>query len=217
MTQGNPATERVALADDKGLQDILTAEFNYIAQATIQNNEDRVSGFFWVSAATIVGVAVGLRVDGATPPWVFQGVAVVFGLFIILGWLAILQLAQLRASWFSAIRAMNRIKRYYYTRVPDARTFHLEGDPPGTAGVFLWMTEPPPLKFWSIGLLRCLSIALIDAAFAVAATVFLYLSQDPTLLRAGGDMGATLWRGALSGLVIAALQVWSYSFAIKRD
>ena len=217
MTQVKPPTAAIALADDRGLQDILAAEFNYIAQATVQNNEDRVSGFFWVSAAAIVGVAVGLRFEATTPSWIFQVFAVAFGLFIALGWLAILQLAQLRANWFSAIRAMNRIKHYYYTRAPEAQAFRLAGDPPQAVGVFLWLKEPQPFKFWSIGLLRCLSIALIDAAFAVAATMFFYLSQDPTLLRAGGDMGAALWRGALSGLVIAALQVWSYAYAVQRD
>ncbi|MCW5882719.1 MAG: hypothetical protein KIS91_17440 [Anaerolineae bacterium] len=217
MTQVKPPTAAIALADDKGLQDILAAEFNYIAQATVQNNEDRVSSFFWVSAAAIVGVVVGLRLDSATPPWVFQAFAGACSLFILLGWLAILQLAQLRASWFSAIRAMNRIKLYYYSRVPEAQAFQLTGDPPGTVGVFQWMTEPQPFKFWSIGLLRCLSIALIDAAFAVAATVFFYLGQKPTLLESGGDLGAALWRGALSGLVIAALQLWSYAFAVKHD
>ena len=121
MTQVKPPTAAIALADDKGLQDILAAEFNYIAQATVQNNEDRVSSFFWVSAAAIVGVVVGLRLDSATPPWVFQAFAGACSLFILLGWLAILQLAQLRASWFSAIRAMNRIKLYYYSRVPKRR------------------------------------------------------------------------------------------------
>lgn len=217
MSTPAPPAERITLAEDKGLQDILTAEFNYIAQATVQNNEDRVSGFFWISAAAVVGAAVGLRLDATTPAWVFEVFAVAFGLFVLLGWLAILQLAQLRASWFSCIRAMNRIKAYYYEQNPTARDFRrpdLKDDEPG---VFLWMQEPKRVKFWSIGLLRCLSIALIDAAFAVASTLFFYLGADPALLRPGGDLGAALWRGGLAGLVIAAVQVWTYAIAVRRD
>lgn len=218
MSQGyapTPAAEGAALADNMGLPDILAAEYEYIAQATIQNNEDRVSGFFWLSAAAIVGAAVGLDIGAQTPPWVFLAFAIAFGLFVLLGWLAILQLAQLRAAWFSSIHAMNRIKAYYYQHYPQAARF--QPDKRGDAGVFLWMKEPQRFKWRSIGLLRCLSIALIDAAFAAVGTLFAYLSREPKLWQAGDELNAVVWRGVLAGLIIASLQVWSYYLFVQRD
>ncbi len=221
--------------DPTGAKGILAAEFAYIAQTTVQNSEDRVSSFFFTSAGAVIAAVITLKIEANTPPWAFYAFGVVFFILAWLGLLAVLQLAELRSSWFDSIRAMNRIKQYYYARYPDAATFVPPPLPATTLpaetlaspdapakqpdpGVFLWMKEPHRFKTRSVAFLRCLSIATISGAFVVAGTVLFALGLNPGALQSGGTLGvAPLGWGIVLGLAVALVQVVWFRRRVSRD
>jgi hypothetical protein len=100
--------------------EILVAEFEYIAASAFQANEDRarVASFYFVSVGSLVAAILGTNfVEGR---FNMDVVRLAFGgLFLLLtalGFLTILQLARLRAAWYECALAMNKIKEYYFTR-----------------------------------------------------------------------------------------------------
>lgn len=177
--------------------DILVAEFNYIAQTAFQSNEDRarVSNYYLVSAATAIAAILSVRLESATR-WVYLGFALVFAALSVIGLVTVLQLARLRVAWFSAARAMNRIKSYYQTRLPDA---HLEE-------AFAWVDKelPEPDAPRSVASLLALSVILVDGATAATCVAFLGMSWSVELL--------WLWvlLGAAIGVVFAVFQLRLY-------
>lgn len=165
---------------------ILTAEFNYIAQTAFQSHEDRarVPNYYLLTAATAIAAILTVRVESATP-WVYLGFALVFAALSIIGLLTVLQLARLRVAWFSAARAMNRIKSYYQTRCPDV---HLEE-------AFAWTDEtlPRPQALRSMAFLLALSVILVDGAMVAACAAFLGVACSVELL----------WLWVILGVAIA--------------
>lgn len=224
--------------DTPDVKGILTAEFAYIAQTTVHNSEDRVSSFFFVSAAAVISAAVGLKFDSTTPSWLYSVFGMIFVVLVILGWLAILQLALLRRGWFDSIRAMNRIKSYYYSKYSDAKDFIPSlpdsGEPhPGVlpqattagasqsnnknTGVFHWMREPARFKLESVAFMRTVTIALIDWLFAASAVVLFAVGQNPAIAQQAGAMTGPLVTGALLGLAVCLVQLYSYAMLVQRD
>jgi hypothetical protein len=184
-----------------GAQGILAAEFAYIAQTTVQNSEDRVSGFFFVSAAAVLGAAIGLKSDPAAPPWLYLGFALIFGVLVALGWLAVRQLAELRKAWLESIDAMNRLKEYYYTVYPEAERLQ----------IFKWTNahRPQPFKADSLAYQRSQAIAVICWAFTVAGIVCVGLALDPTAIQSPLAPGSWLtWVGAVG--IVAGILVYRW-------
>jgi len=103
------------------LSDIITAEFNYIAQTAFQSNEDRarVSTFYLSSAASLIAaIATSQLLGDSSQPssanqqavaWAF---AFLFGTLSFSGLLTILKLARLRLAWLKSARAMNHLKQF---------------------------------------------------------------------------------------------------------
>ncbi|RPH57340.1 MAG: hypothetical protein EHM81_11730, partial [Chloroflexi bacterium] len=95
---------------------ILIAEYNYIAQTAFQSNEDRarVASFYLVSFSSFIAAILTYQFNIAPGQqgWVRWGFAGLFSALTLLGLLTLLQLARLRSAWFDSIQAMNRIKDY---------------------------------------------------------------------------------------------------------
>ncbi len=165
------------LLDQKPLDpnEILVAEFEYIAATAFQANEDRarVSSYYLMTAGAAVAAILGAKIEGEMPPVGYWGFAVVFGALAFIGLLTVLQLARLRSAWRSSAQAMNRIKDYYREHCPDA---HLEE-------AFAWTTEtlPEPTKRGSVAFLLALSVILVDAGAAVAGAAFMGIAMNWTL------------------------------------
>lgn len=97
--------------------DILIAEFNYITQTAFQANEDRarVSSYYLVSVAAVIGAVFGAKIDGTSVLLVNLAFGVLFAILSFVGVTTLLQLARLRAAWDEAAVAMNIIKCYFAT------------------------------------------------------------------------------------------------------
>lgn len=165
------------LLDQKPLDpnEILVAEFEYIATTAFQANEDRarVSNYYLMTAGAAVAAILGAKIEGEMQPVGYWGFAAVFGGLAIIGLLTVLQLARLRSAWRSSAQAMNQIKDYYRERCPDAQ---LE-----KALAWTSATLPPGKKPSSVAFLLALSVILVDAGAAVASAAFMGVAMNWTL------------------------------------
>ena len=178
--------------------EILVAEFNYIASTAFQANEDRarVSNYYLMTAGAAVAAILGIKLEGAMPTVVYWGFAAVFGALAIIGLLTMLQLARLRSAWMASAKAMNEIKDYYMERCPHAQ---LEE-------AFTWTNKslPSPSKRGSVAFLLALSVVLVDAGAAMASVAFLGAGVNQARL--------VLWLllGLFVGLVFIGIQFKLY-------
>ena len=187
------------LLDQQSLDpnEILVAEFEYIATTAFQANEDRarVSNYYLMTAGAAVAAILGAKIEGGMHPVGYWGFAAVFGALAIIGLLTVLQLARLRSAWRSSAQAMNQIKDYYRERCSDAQ---LEK-------AFAWTTETLPLgeKRNSVAFMLALSVVLVDTGAAVAGAAFMGVAMNWTL--------SQLWPLlVLVGLVFIGIQFKLY-------
>jgi hypothetical protein len=155
--------------------DILIAEYDYIAGTAHDANEDRsrVASFYFVSVGSIVAAILGTQFARDSLKSVSVAFSILFFVLTLLGALTIAQLARLRAAWHESIEAMNQIKDFYIKKFPD------------TAPAFKWRvgTIPPTDKRFSIANLIALEVALLGALTTAAAFYFiLFALGEVTLL-----------------------------------
>ena len=155
--------------------DILIAEYEYIADTAQQANEDRsrVASFYLVSVGSIVAAILGTQFAKDNLKSVSVAFSILFFVLTLLGALTIAQLARLRAAWHESIQAMNQIKDFYIKKFPE------------TEPAFKWRirTIPPTDKPYSIANLIALEVALLGALTTAAAFYFiLFALGEVTLL-----------------------------------
>jgi hypothetical protein len=146
--------------------ELLAAEFNYIAQTAIQANEDRarVSSFYLIAVGSLVATMFGTQFFD--PNFFSQTVDLMFsGLFILLtllGTSTIMQLARLRMAWYESMLAMNQLKDY----MMDENKM--------LAKAFRWKTSTLPLKYKrdSVSYYQAIEVALISGLTFGAAALF---------------------------------------------
>jgi hypothetical protein len=155
--------------------DILIAEYEYIADTAQQANEDRsrVASFYFVSVGSIVAAILGTQFAKDNLKSVSVAFSILFFVLTLLGTLTIAQLARLRAAWHESIEAMNQIKNFYIKKFPE------------TESAFKWRIRsiPPTDKPYSIANLIALEVALLGALTTAAAFYFLLFAlEEVTLL-----------------------------------
>jgi MFS family permease len=166
--------------------EILKAEYNYIANTVFQANEDRsrVTSFYLVTVGSLVAAILGTLFSEDN----LQGASLAFaGLFLILtllGALTLAQLARLRAAWHESAQAMNVIKDFYIKH-------NREIEP-----AFKWRlkTLPPTDKRFSIANLMAVEVTLLSAVTSAAMVYF-------TLLHFGNIEG---WSWAIPTVALLA-------------
>jgi len=166
--------------------DILKAEYDYIANTVFQANEDRsrVASFYFVTVGSLVAAILG-SIFSAND---LKGAALAFsGLFFVLtvlGALTLAQLARLRAAWHESAQAMNQIKDYYISHDTEIEP------------AFKWRTRtlPPTDKPYSIANLMALEVAFLSSITCAGVMYF--------LLMALGDV--TWWGWLLVAVTFAA-------------
>lgn len=149
------------------LDELLAAEFNYIAQTANQANEDRarVSSFYLVAVGSLVAALFGTQLFDAQT--FTQAVKLMFsGLFVLLtllGTSTVMQLARLRSAWHESMLAMNQIKDFAIRQNPEL------------AKAFRWKTStlPPKYKISSVSYYQAAEVALIGGLMFGAAMFFL--------------------------------------------
>ncbi len=147
--------------------EILKAEYNYIANTVFQANEDRsrVASFYFVTVGSLVAAILGTIFSTEN----IKNFALAFsGLFVtltILGALTLAQLARLRAAWHESVQAMNQIKDYYIKN-------NKEIEP-----AFKWREHsiPPTDKPLSIANLLAVEVSTLSAITSASALYFLFL------------------------------------------
>lgn len=145
--------------------EILKAEYNYIANTVFQANEDRsrVASFYFVTVGSLVAAILSALFSAGH----LKSIALAFsGLFLvltILGTLTLAQLARLRAAWHESAQAMNKIKDLYIENNKEIES------------AFKWRTStlPETDKPYSIANLMAIEVALLSAITSTASLYFL--------------------------------------------
>jgi hypothetical protein len=176
------------------LNDILIAEYQYIAQSAFQANEDRarVSNYYFVTAAAAVAAIIGAKFEGYSTTGVYLGFGAMFLVLSLIGLLTLLQLARLRAAWAESARAMNRIKQFYFD--------HFQGMQIETA--FAWTSNslPSASKKRSLAFLLALSVIVVDCTTLITAVIYLIAATGAAPMQAVW-LAAGLAIGSLSGVI----------------
>ena len=190
-----PKSEPIPVEFDE----LLAAEFNYIAQTAIQVNEDRarVSSFYLIAVGSLVAAMFGAQYIDTTflsidPNILFGGL---FLLLTLMGTSTIMQLARLRSAWFESALAMNQLKEYMMSQNNTLDQ------------AFRWKTStlPPKYKIGSISHYQAIEVALISGLMLGAGVFFLQRAILPP--------GSFPW---LSAAVIGIASVFVQLFIYRR-
>ena len=182
-------------------EDILKAEYEYIAHTAFQANEDRarVSSFYFVSVGSVVAAILGTQFAADS----LKSVAIPFGfLFLImtgLGALTMAQLARLRAAWHESTEAMNQMKDFYLKHNPEI------------VPAFKWRgsTIPPTDKPHSIANLIAVEVDLLSSLTSAAAIYFVLL--------AFGEMLWWSWGMVAAAFLIGYILLWRFYKSLLVD
>lgn len=169
--------------------DMLSAEFEYIAQTAFQAHEDRarVTTFYLVAVGSFVAAILGAQFEAVDSTFVNSAFVVLFGVLSVMSVLTILQLVRLREAWFDSVAAMNRIKDYYVEHDAELKS------------AFMWSTGTIPAKFkrWSVAYLLAFQVSVLGGATLGAGVVFAgYLFG-----------GLWWWQAVVAGVVYVTVQM----------
>ena len=174
--------------------DILAAEYDYIANTVFQANEDRsrVASFYFVSVGSIVAAILGTQFAADKLKSVSLAFAILFLFLTILGSLTLAQLARLRAAWHESVQAMNQLKDFYIKAHPEIKS------------AFKWRgtTIPPTDKPFSIANLIAVEVTLLGAITTAVAVYFILFTF--------GDIMLWGWGLILVFFVIGIILQWRW-------
>jgi predicted lipid-binding transport protein (Tim44 family) len=148
------------------LDELLAAEFEYIAQTATQANEDRarVSSFYLIAVGSLVAALFSTQLFDTdkfteTVKLMFSGL---FILLTLLGISTIMQLARLRTAWYESMLALNQIKEFAMKQNPELTS------------AFRWTSKtlPPKHKKNSVSYYQALEVALIGGLMFGASIFF---------------------------------------------
>lgn len=186
--------------------ELLAAEFDYIAQTATQANEDRarVSSFYLIAVGSLVAALFGTQFFD--PGFFNQTVNIMFsGLFILLtllGVSTVMQLARLRAAWYESMLAMNQLKDFMVSQNSDL------------AQAFRWTTKTLPSKYKpnSVSYYQAVEVAIIGGLMFGAGTFFLQQATLP----AGAATGFQQWIISITaGVAMVFIQLQIYKRSLK--
>jgi len=174
--------------------EILKAEYDYIASTVFQANEDRskVASFYFVSVGSLVAAILSTIFSTSDLKNVSLAFSGLFLMLTILGALTLAQLARLRAAWHESAQAMNQIKEYYISHNKEVES------------AFKWRagTLPPTDKPFSIANLTAVEVALLGAITIASAVYF--------LLAALGSIAWWGWALIAATLVAGYISLWTW-------
>jgi hypothetical protein len=182
--------------------ELLAAEFEYIAQTAIQAHEDRarVSSFYLIAVGSLVAALFGTQYIDANSSTgninlMFSGL---FALLTLLGTSTVMQLARLRAAWYESALAMNQMKDYMMSEYPRL------------VNAFRWRTSTLPSKHKkdSISYYQSVEVSLISGLMFGAAIFFFQRAYFP--------IGLLQWMiSAVTGVLTLFLQLRVYERTLK--
>ncbi|MCJ7433483.1 MAG: hypothetical protein MUO77_08355 [Anaerolineales bacterium] len=148
------------------LDDLLAAEYNYIADTAGQANEDRarVASFYLIAVGSLVAALFSTRLIG--PDFDAGDMNLLFsGLFFtltLLGTTTVVQLARLRSAWYESMLAMNQIKEYVISKDKEL------------SKAYRWRSKtlPPLYKVNSISYQQTFEVAILSGLMFGASVYF---------------------------------------------
>lgn len=185
------------------LDELLAAEFDYIAQTAIQANDDRarVSSFYMIAVGSLIAALLSTQLFD--PDKFTQTIKLGFsGTFIILtllGTSTIMQLGRLRSAWHESMLAMNQLKDFAMKQSPELTQ------------AFRWKTSTLPKKYKksSVSYYQAVEVSLISGFMFGAAVLF--------SLIAFFDIQVTHWIiSILAGIGMLFLQLRVYKRIVEQ-
>jgi len=157
-------TENTSAIAPLEIEEIIAAEYEYIAQTAFQAQEDRarVTSFYIVSLGSLFGAFFGTTFsEEKINALAYAGFA---GLFFFLSYFGIVTLKQLvflRKAWFESAKAMNQIKDFLIKKDAELKD------------VFRWQSKtlPSPYKTNSVAFLLAEQVALLGS-ITIGAGIF---------------------------------------------
>lgn len=181
--------------------EILKAEYNYIANTVFQANEDRsrVTTFYFVSVGSLIAAILGFQFGENQTKGVSLAFFFLFLVLTAMGWLTIAQLARLRAAWHESVEAMNKIKDYYIK------------DNPEIASAFKWRVKsiPPTNKPHSIANFTAFEVAMLGSLTTSAGIYF--------LMSFLGNLSWVTWVFVAASFIFGFLAQWSWYLHLLVD
>ncbi len=174
--------------------EILKAEYNYIANTVFQANEDRsrVASFYFVTVGSLVAAILGTIFSASNIKDFALAFAGLFAILTALGALTLAQLARLRAAWHESVEAMNQIKDFYIKN-------NKEIEP-----AFKWRvkTIPAPDKRFSIANLMAVEVSILSAITSAVVLYFLLLKL--------GDIEWWGWALIAAAFLVGYIAQWTW-------
>ncbi len=167
--------------------DILIAEFEYLAGAAQQANEDRarVTQYYFMTLGSVIASLLSLKeIQEQYLGLTYTVLMLIFAMFVGLGILTVEQLVRLRLSWLKSTLAMDVIKEYYIKYFPEAafaRAISLRID-----------NLPDAFQWFSISHLLSIATSFLSAVSLVIALAFYRLAWFNRLVF-DGMMVAGFW------------------------
>ena len=197
MTQHVPESLSLLSADE-----ILIAEFSYIAQTAGQANEDRVrvTAQYFITIGTILVAIVSVAAAPLTiaiQTSVRVAFSIIFLVLSILSFFTILQLVRLRLAWCESARAMSTIKEHY-CKVNASSDIER---------AFRWTKSsiPPAFKKDSISTILAIQVSLLGGLTSGSCVFFVCLLWD---------FSEWPW-SILIGISFSIIQFVSYRYLLK--
>jgi hypothetical protein len=169
--------------------EILKAEYDYIANTVFQANEDRsrVTSFYLLTFSSFIAAILSYQFDKSlNGNWVDWGFFALFIVLAFMGLLTVLQLARLRLAWYESVQAMNQIKDYYIE--------HNDG----LEKAFSWRgVTAKKFKWKSVGFMLVVQVSILGGAALGAAIFFLVRAVSGNILFLPSIAGGTaflLWQ-----------------------
>ena len=178
-------------------EEILTAEFEYIAHTASQANDDRSSvvSFFIIAVGSPLAAFFSTDLAGVVGPTAYVLFTGLFLILAVLGTTTVLQLARLRGAWYESMLAMNHMKE-----------FLVKNSDSDISGAFRWTFQSAPAKFKpnSVSFYQALEVAILAGLLFGAFVFFLFLSF-------GLQSNVLTWLiAALMGILFAGSQIYVY-------
>jgi hypothetical protein len=155
------------MSEELNPNELLSAEYEYLARSSFQNIEDR-AGVGLLYVLTVGGILAAFIVTGLESvdrQFTSAAFAGVFLLLSVYAVLAFLKIIRLRQAWQSNIAAMDQLKAYFIE--------HNEDQDLAEALAWSAATIPPKSKAWSLAFLTALQIALAGGAAISVTVIFL--------------------------------------------
>lgn len=178
-------------------EEIIAAEYEYIAQTAFQAQEDRarMTSFFVVSLGSLFGAFFSTNFTEETiNPFTYAGFSALFFFLSYFGFITLKQLIMLRKAWFESAKAMNQIKDFLISRNKDL------------SAAFRWRSEtlPPTYKPGNVAYLLAHQVSLLGAT-TIGTGIFF-----------GGNAISLPTAIAIPGAFIAGYAFWRFQMNYYR-